>query len=110
MLSNFFDLPYVRWHILFVFIPSVLIWLFNYKYLLKFKRTFIFITVFSFIWGLLFDLRASVQYNLWFFNKTHNLGIWFLGLPIEEYIFLLFVPQGITAIFLLMRKAINRGR
>lgn len=104
---NIWDHPYLRWHILFVIIPSLVIWIINWRFLIKYKQTFLWITVFSFIWGFIFDLVASPILNLWFFDNS--LYIYYLGLPLEEYLFLLFVPQGLTAIMLLIRKRIKHA-
>jgi hypothetical protein len=96
------NLPYLSWLTTFVFIPSAIVWLIFWKYLIKFKKTFIFVTAFSLLWGLLFDIVGSSHWHIWYY--THNLNIYLLGLPLEEYLILLFLPQQITAIFLLIRK------
>lgn len=103
-LEYFMGLPYMRWNIIFVFVPSIIIWFFYWKYLLKYKKTILYVTVGSFVWGLLFDLVASPILNVWHFNSMQNLGISFLGLPLEEYLFILIVPQELTAIVLILRK------
>lgn len=104
---NFWNFPYIRWHIIFVIIPSSIIWLLHWRYLIKYKQTLFWIATLSFLWGLIFDLVASPLLRLWFFDN--NLRIYFLGLPLEEYLFLLFVPQELTIILLLMRRRVHRG-
>lgn len=99
--------PYLLWHSIFVFMPSIVIWILQWRYLIKYKHTIIWISVLSFLWGIVFDWVASPMLGLWFFN--HNLNIYFLGLPLEEYLFLLFVPQELAIILLLIRKVIRNG-
>lgn len=79
-------------------------WVFNWRYLIKYKKTLVLITIASFVWGLIFDIVASSVLQLWFYND--NLNIYFLGLPLEEYIFLIFVPPGLVSLFLLVRRRI----
>jgi len=33
----------------------------------------------------------SVKDHIWYFSKPYILGVWLLGLPIEEYVYILFV-------------------
>lgn len=99
---SIWDYPYVRWHIIFVFIPSILIWLCYWRYLVQYKQTIVWITILAFLWGLVFDLVASSYLRLWFFNN--NLNIYFFGLPLEEFLFLIFVPQELVSILLIIRK------
>jgi len=99
---NLIDYPYLKWHIIFVLIPSIVIWMWYWKYLIKYKKTLLWITGLSIIWGFIFDLVASPILKLWFFNNSLN--IYFAGLPLEEYMFLFFVPQELAIIFLLLRR------
>lgn len=105
MIDALFNLPpYLRWEIIFVFVPSLIIWAFFGSYLIKYKKIILKIAVASFVWGLVFDLVASPTLGVWHFHPTENLRITFLGLPIEEYVFLTFVPQELTSILLLVKK------
>jgi len=98
----FLDYPYLRWHIIFVIVPSLIIWLWQGHYLKRYKRTFLIICLASLVWGFIFDLVASSVLKLWFFNDNFN--VYLFGLPLEEYMFLLFVPQLMASIFLLIKK------
>lgn len=99
------DYPYFRWHLFFVIVPSLALWLWRWRYLLKYKKTIAIIAAGALVWGFVFDIVASPVLGLWFFS--HNSNIYWLGLPLEEYLFLLFVPQLMAVIFLLLRKEIN---
>ncbi len=96
--------PYLFTIVVFIFLPTVLLWIFYGKLLRKNVKLLIFIAVFSFLWGLLFDLVGSVWWHIWFYN--HTLGIYFLGLPIEEYLTLLIFPQQVAALLLVIREKI----
>lgn len=56
------------------------------------------------------DMTASVWLRIWHFNNIKSLGISFLGLPVGEYFFLLFVPQELIGIFLVMRHLLKYGK
>lgn len=96
------NLPYLRWHIVFVIIPSIILWAVYWRYLIKYKKTILAITLLSFFWGSIFNLVASTVLHVWFYRNT--LGIFIFGLPLEEYMFLLLVPQELSAILLLGYK------
>ena len=96
--------PYLFWLSIFVFLPSILIWAIYWNFLKKYFRLFVFITIFAFVWGIFFDIVGSSLWHIWFY--THNLNLYFLGLPLEEYLILLFLPQELAAILLLIRKKI----
>ena len=97
------NLPYLRWHIIFVFSVSIIIWLTHYRYLTKYIKIYIWITILSIIWGYTFDMDA-LRNNLWFFNSINCLGIDIFNLQFEEWLFLIFVPQELTSILLLIKK------
>lgn len=99
-------LPYIRVQLLFIIFPSIILWIFAGRYLIHYKKTFLIIAVMSFIWGLIFDLVASPFMGVWHFTSANTLNYWFLGLPLEEYMFLIIVPQEVTAFFILFRKLI----
>lgn len=99
-----FQYPYIAWLTIFVFIPSILLWVFNFNYLKKYFKVFVVVIIGSFIWGFCFDIVGSVLWHTWTYYNT--LGPWFLGLPLEEYLILLTLPQELTVILLLLRKKI----
>lgn len=96
----------MRWHILFTIIPSILLWSIWGEYFLRYKKTFLFVTLGAFLWGLPLDLLNVPLLHVYYFNPVHNLGIRFLGLPLEEYLFFLLIPQETVAMILLLRRRI----
>lgn len=97
-------LPYMRWHLLLVIIPSIILWGIWGKYLLRYKKTFFLITLGAFAWGFPLDILSVPVSHIYGFNPVHNVGISFLGLPLEEYLFFLLVPQEAIAVTLLVRR------
>ena len=98
----YFSYPYLSWLVIFVFIPLAVLWFFNFRYLKNFGKIFAIVAIGSFIWGVGFDLVGSPLWHVWSYHNT--LGVWFFGLPIEEYMILLALPQELAVIFLLIRK------
>lgn len=107
-LTYIWSLPYARWHILLTIIPSMIIWTVWGKYLLRYKRTFIILTIGAFLWGLPLDVLSVPVFHVYGFDPVHNTGISFLGLPLGEYLFFLLVPQEAIAVTLLIRKYLYR--
>ena len=98
------QLPYLSWILIFILFPSLVLWAFFRNYLRQFFRLFLFFTIFAFIWGLFLDILGSSIWRIWFYEN--NLGIYFLRLPLEEYLTLLFLPQELVIMLLLIRKKI----
>ncbi len=97
------EYPYLTWHLIFVLLPSIYLWIKHWRYYIKFSKTFIYITILSVIWGALFD-TVALRDDMWFFNQEKSLGILFWDIPLEEWFFFFFVPQFIIAFVLLYKK------
>ena len=96
--------PYLKWHLVFNFIPQVIFWTIFYKRIIKYKITLLLVFVFGFIFGLIWDIIASPWWSIWHFTVVPNLNIYFLGIPLEEYLFILTVPVGIAGFVLMIRS------
>lgn len=104
----FFDHPYFFVLTMFVFVPTIVIWLTYWQYLRLYPQTFIYNTAFGLIWGLFFDVMASPLLKVW--DYDHTLFTYrLIGLPLEEYIFLIFVPQLLTSLLLLLRRKLRNA-
>lgn len=95
--------PYVRWHVFFTFLPTLLVWSFFWKYLLQYKKTLIYATVLALMYGIPADLLASPGLHLWVFNTYMHFGQRIAGLPLGEYVFILCTPQLIVSLLLIIR-------
>ncbi len=100
-------MTYIFWLSLFVWTPTLLLWVCNFRYLSKFPRTIAFCVVGSLIFSVPWDIVA-VRSNIWHFFDGHILDVWVVGLPIEEYLFIVSVAAYISTITLLLRKWIYK--
>lgn len=94
--------PYLLWLIIFVFIPSILVWTIWWKYLIGYKKTFFFVTTLAVVWGLALNIICSTWLGIWYYQN--HFGVTWLGLPLEEYLMMIFLPQQAVAWFLLIKK------
>ena len=78
---------YPIWLLLFLILPLALLWTWKYKILRKHAGvlglTVIGCLAVSIPWDIL-----SVNNRIWHFAKPHIFGLWLLGLPIEEYVYI----------------------
>ncbi len=100
--SFIYSFPYLSWHIIFVIFPSIALWIIYWSVVKEYKYFLLKITGLSFFWGFIFCIVGSVYLDIWFYKKT--LGLFLFGLPLEEYMFLLLVPQFLSLIFILITK------
>ncbi len=92
---------YPLWLCIFVFLPLLIIWLFEFKKLRKYGKVILLAEIGSFVFATPWDMIA-VKDKIWYFTEPHILGIWLFGLPIEEYLFIIFVALLFVSITLLI--------
>lgn len=102
------NFPYIRWHICFILLPSIVIWLFYWRYLIRYKKTILFITLIGFPGALFAEILGSTILRIWYYNPAQHLGPFILGLPLGEYIFMLFFPQFFVSLLLIVRKELYK--
>lgn len=85
---------YPIWLLIFVILPLSILWILNYQRLKKYKKVFYLTIIGALIFSYLWDLIAINQ-RIWYFELPHILGIFILGLPLEEYVFII----GIVLLF-----------
>jgi lycopene cyclase domain-containing protein len=83
---------------IFVILPNIILFYFNRKKI--HLKTLLLSLVILLLVGTLWD-QLSVRMELWSFSQNEILGSLF-GLPIEEYIFFIFVPLLSINIYLLI--------
>lgn len=81
---------YPLWLLVFVVLPIIIIWVFKHKLLINYYKVIILAIIGSAIFSLSWDYIA-IQERIWFFEKPYIFGVWFLGLPIEEWAFIILV-------------------
>lgn len=92
---------YLLWFLIFVALPILFLWVWKGSTLKKYKRVFIFAEAGAIIFFFPWDY-ISIRERIWYFNTPHILGIWILGLPLEEWFFLIFETLLFTSVILLI--------
>jgi lycopene cyclase domain-containing protein len=96
---------YVLLMIIFAITPSlILLYLFRDKINIKILA----ITLFTlFILGIIWDF-ISVKLGIWNFTEDKIIGILF-GMPIEEYLFMIFVPLLVITVYTAIETILKRN-
>ena len=100
-------MTYIYWLSIFVWLPLLLMWAFNLRYLLSYKKTFLLCIFWSLVFSVPWDYWA-IRTQIWIFPADTNLGIWIGGLPLEEYFFIVFVTLLASTITLLLKRRFER--
>lgn len=83
-------LTYIFWLTIFIWIPIVLMLVIDYKYFLRYKKTLFYCSLSALVFSLPWDFWA-IKTHVWYFSADKILGLWILGIPIEEYFFIIFI-------------------
>ena len=94
-------LSYALWLMLFLALPISVLWFFFYKRLIRYTKVFI-INILLVLLGLIWDIWG-VNAGVWSFPSGHNLGYYFLGLPLEEYLAFIFFAIFVTSLTIILR-------
>lgn len=97
---------YLIWLLIFVILPLIILWIWKFRDLAKYKKVFFLAPVGSLIFSIPWDIIA-VRENIWYFREPHILGIWLFGLSIEEYLFIIFVTLLFSSITVLLWKRLG---
>ena len=76
-------------------------WLTHFNLLMKSKRIFIRVLIGCLIFGGLWD-HIAIKDGVWFF--TNIVGLWFLGLPVEEWVFIMMIGLSVSSLTLITIK------
>lgn len=88
---------------IFTIIPLVILWAWKFKLLYQYIPVFFLAVIGAIIFGMPWDY-ISIKNNLWTFTPSKIIGVWFFGLPLEEWLFFIFVTSLFTTITLLLWK------
>ncbi len=99
-------MAYIYWLSIFVWLPLLILWAINWKYLARYKKTFLYCIGWALLFSIPWDIWA-VQKQIWIFPHNTNIGVWIGGLPMEEYLFIIFVTMLISTTVLLLKKRIK---
>lgn len=97
---------YLLWLLIFALLPLVILWIIKFRDLMKYKLVFFLAPIGSLIFSVPWDIIA-VKEGIWFYKDSNIIGIWLFGLPIEEYIFIIFVTLLFAIITVLLWKKIG---
>jgi lycopene cyclase domain-containing protein len=78
---------YPIWLALFLILPLAALWIFAHKTLNKYLGVLTMVVIGSLAVSVPWDI-LSVNERIWYFAKPHILGPSVLGLPVEEYIYI----------------------
>jgi len=90
--------------IVFVVLPNIVLLYFNRKNI--HVKTLLLSLVLLFVIAVIWDY-LSVRWGLWSFNDSEIIGSVF-GLPVEEYLFFVFVPLLAINVYLLFEKKVRK--
>lgn len=95
---------YIGLMLVFAIIPSLIL-LYLLRDRINFKK--LLLTLFIlFVIGVIWD-QVSVRMGIWSFSQDKILGNLF-GIPIEEYLFIIFVPLLVITVYTLINKNIKK--
>jgi len=84
-----------------------LLWAWRYKTLITYKKIILITVVGAIVCALGWDIIAIDQ-NIWYFTKPQIVGLWFLGLPLEEWLFIALATLSFATITILLWEKMGR--
>ena len=85
---------YLIWLALFIALPLALLWLIWPRVLWAQRRALAWTTVGALVGGWLWD-GLAIQVGVWYYTRENIAGHWFLGMPLEEWLWIV----GVTLLF-----------
>ncbi len=99
---------YLIWLLLFVVLPLVVLWILHFKTLKKYSKVLFYAVIGALIFSYPWDYTA-IKENIWYFTKPQIVGVLLLGIPVEEWFFIIFVTLLFsTTTILLWKKFDNK--
>ncbi|MBI2547487.1 MAG: lycopene cyclase domain-containing protein [Candidatus Aenigmarchaeota archaeon] len=94
------------WLSLFVWLTTLVLWTFNFNVLKHYKKTLLLCIFFALVFSIPWDYLA-LKTGMWNFPKENNIGILLAGLPLEEFLFIIFVTLEVSTITLVLKKRVK---
>ncbi len=94
---------YLLWLAIFVWLPTLFLWLTNFDVLKRYKKTLGFCIFWALAFSVPWDILA-IKTQIWSFPVEANIGLWFGGLPLEEYFFIVFVTFMVSTLALVLKN------
>lgn len=99
---------YLIWLGLFMGLPILAIAIIGRRQLWQARRALAWVTVGALLGGWAWD-ALSVQWRVWFYSPANITGLWFVGLPLEEWIWIVgiaWIFGGLTVLLVEREKTV----
>lgn len=83
------EYSYLVWLLIFAILPLILLWAVKFNTLKRYKIPILLAPLGAIIFSFPWDYIA-IKEGIWYFSEPYIMGIWLLGLPIEEWLFIVF--------------------
>lgn len=100
---------YLRWLLVFAVLLVLILVILKFDLIRTFRKVLFFTLIGSLVFALPWDLIA-IKEKIWYFEKPHILGIYFLTLPIEEWIFIVFETLLFAIITIIIWEKLGREK
>ncbi len=88
-------------------LPVSIFWVLFFKSLMKYKKTIAIVwIVTSFMWYICDYL--AFDWGVWYLGPDRHIGMWILGLPIEEWLYVILVPLSFITYTLVAKEKIGK--
>lgn len=94
---------YLIWLSVFVLLPSIMLFLLFWNTLRTYLKPLALAPLGALIFSVPWDI-ISVREHIWYFEEPYIVGVWFGDLPLEEYLFIIFVTLLFAQISVLVWK------
>lgn len=86
---------------------TLMVDIFYSKVLIKYPKKLLITLAFSFS-IFFFLILTGINFNLWSYSGEGILGVYFLNIPVEEYLFMVVAPYGAIVLWEAFHKGLNR--
>lgn len=93
---------YLIWLAIFVWVPLIGLWAYKPKVMWRYRKTLCLCIFWALVFSVPWDLWA-VRVKVWLFPADTNIGIILGSLPLEEYLFIVFVTLLVSTFTLLLK-------
>jgi lycopene cyclase domain-containing protein len=98
---------YLEWLLIFAWFPLAVLWVTNWRYLVKYKKAIALCAVFALMINVPWDVWA-IGIKIWQFPAGNILGVFLLNVPVEEYLFIIFVTVLISTLTLVLKERVGK--
>ncbi|MCL4411332.1 lycopene cyclase domain-containing protein [Candidatus Marsarchaeota archaeon] len=96
-------LNYIYWLAVFTWAPLVALWASHRKLVVRYKKTLALCTVSALAFSVPWDMVA-IRSGMWYFPRHNILGFYLLGVPLEEYLFMISVTLLVSTLILILKQ------